>query len=93
MKSSQGKETGGITKTGPSPSFTIERVTNYWDIQLYDLKTGKVVTSQSFAGTPPPSWQSIWNFVNNSNNSDDLSYVGALPSLETVSAWVEQYMK
>jgi hypothetical protein len=75
--------------------FTIERVTNNWDIQLYDLKTDKMVASQFFPGMPPTSWHDIFDYVwgGGYNFQGDLSYVGAAPSLETVSAWVKNYLK
>ncbi len=73
--------------------YTIERITNYWDIQLYDIKTGKMAASQLFAGSAPPSWGYIRTYTNNNYIVGSIAFAGTMPSLETVSAWVEKYMK
>jgi hypothetical protein len=78
-------------RTIPGSNYTVERVTISWDIQLYDLKTGKMVASQSFSEAPP-GWGYIWESMNNTTGNFG-SYSGPDPSLEKISAWIEKYMK
>lgn len=94
MKTSRSRRMpGGWWQAIAGSNIIVERLTNFQDIKLYDLKTGKVVASQLFAGTAPINWGDIWAYINNNGVSDDITFAGSAPSLETISAWVEKYMK
>lgn len=72
--------------------YTVERVTLFWNIEIYELKTGKLITTKLFAGSSPPSWRDAWIFMN--NNLDAFgSLSGNPPAPEEISAWLEQYLK
>ena len=94
LKTSRSKRMpGGWWQPIAGSNIVVERVTNFQDIKLYDLKTGKIVASQLFAGKAPISWADIWAYIDANGVSDDITFDGPEPSLEVISAWVAKYMK
>jgi tetratricopeptide (TPR) repeat protein len=93
LKTHLSKTVGGGSTVVSNSYVYVERATSYWDVRLYDIKTGKMVATQQFAGIPPIDWGAIWSYIDNNNVEGDITFAGPPPTLETISAWVEKYLK
>lgn len=88
MKNSVTRMSGRHPGTVPGSNYTIEFVTIYWNIQLYNIKTGNKIASQVFVGGSPAS-----SIMYDNNAFDDITVAGTEPNLGTISAWIKNYLK